>query len=204
MGEVYRAERADGQFEHQIALKLLRQDAVEHLGLFVRERRILAKLEHPGIARLYDAGIGDDGRPYMVMELVEGVPITDWCRQRKADLSKRLALFAQVCDAVAYAHQHLVIHRDINPGNILVTDDGRAKLLDFGVAKLLSGAAGDATRNTPLTLSYGAPEQLTHAAVEHCDRRLCARRTAVRVADRSIAVGDGTDSGRGRNRQGVA
>jgi eukaryotic-like serine/threonine-protein kinase len=165
MGEVYRAERADGQFEQQIALKLLRQDAVEHLGLFVTERRILAKLEHPGIARLYDAGIGDDGRPYMVMELVEGVPITDWCRQRKAGLDKRLALFAQVCNAVTYAHQHLVIHRDLKPGNILVTDDGRAKLLDFGVAKLLSGAVEDATRNTPLTLSYGAPEQLTHAAV---------------------------------------
>ncbi len=165
MGEVYRAERADGQFEHQIALKLLRQDAVEHLGLFVSERRILARLEHPGIARLYDAGVGDDGRPYMVMELVEGVPITDWCRQRKAGLDERLSLFAQVCDAVAYAHQHLVIHRDLKPGNILVTDDGRAKLLDFGVAKILSGAAEDATRNTPLTLSYAAPEQLTHAAV---------------------------------------
>lgn len=165
MGEVYRAERADGQFEHQIALKLLRQDAVEHLGLFVGERRILAKLEHPGIARLYDAGIGDDGRPYMVMELVEGVPIADWCRQGKAALDQRLALFTQVCDAVAYAHRHLVIHRDIKPGNILVTDDGRAKLLDFGVAKLLSGAVEDATRNTPLTLSYGAPEQLTHTTV---------------------------------------
>jgi hypothetical protein len=165
MGEVYRAERADGQFEHQIALKLLRQDAVEHLGLFVGERRILAKLEHPGIARLYDAGIGDDGRPYMVMELVEGVPITDWCRRSKARLDQRLALFTQVCDAVTYAHRHLVIHRDIKPGNILVTEDGRAKLLDFGVSKLLSGAIEDATRNTPLTLSYGAPEQLTHSAV---------------------------------------
>lgn len=165
MGEVYRAERADGQFEQQIALKFLRQDAVEHLGLFVAERRILARLEHPGIARLYDAGIDDDGRPYMVMELVEGVPITDWCRQRTVGLNQRLALFAQVCDAVAYAHQHVVIHRDIKPSNILVTADGRAKLLDFGVAKLLSGAVEDATRNTPLTLSYGAPEQLTHAAV---------------------------------------
>jgi hypothetical protein len=165
MGEVYRAARADGQFEQQIALKLLRQDAVEHLGLFVTERRILATLEHPGIARLYDAGIGTDGRPYMVIELVEGIPITDWCRQHNASLNQRLALFGQVCDAVVYAHQHLVIHRDIKPGNILVTDDGRAKLLDFGVAKLLSSAAENATRNTPLTLAYGAPEQLTHTAV---------------------------------------
>jgi hypothetical protein len=165
MGEVYRAERADGQFEHQTALKLLRQDAIEHLGLFVSERRILAKLEHPGIARLYDAGISEDGRPYMVMELVEGVPITDWCKQRNAELGQRLALFAQVCDAVSYAHQHLVIHRDIKPGNILVTEDGRVKLLDFGIAKLASGAVEDATRSTPLTLSYGAPEQLTHTVV---------------------------------------
>lgn len=165
MGEVYRAERADGQFEHQVALKLLRQDAIEHLGLFVRERRILARLEHPGIARLYDAGVGDDGRPYMLMELVEGVPITDWCRQRKAGLDERLDLFAQVCDAVAYAHQHLVIHRDLKPSNILVTDDGRIKLLDFGVARLLSDTAGDVTRNAPMTLSYAAPEQLARATV---------------------------------------
>lgn len=165
MGEVYRAERADGQFDHQVALKLLRQDAVEHLGLFVSERRILARLEHPGIARLYDAGVGDDGRPYMVMELVEGVPVTDWCRQRKASLRERLALFAQVCDGVAYAHQNLVIHRDLKPGNILVTADGRAKLLDFGVAKLLSSTADENTRSTPLTMSYAAPEQLTHSAV---------------------------------------
>ena len=165
MGEVYRAARADGQFDHQVALKLLRQDAVEHLGLFVSERRILARLEHSGIARLYDAGVGDDGRPYMVMELVEGMPIIDWCRQRKANLHERLALFAQVCDAVAYAHQNLVIHRDLKPGNILVTNDGRIKLLDFGVAKLLSDAVEEATRSTPLTLSYAAPEQLTRSPI---------------------------------------
>ncbi|MEO6365430.1 MAG: serine/threonine-protein kinase, partial [Luteimonas sp.] len=165
MGEVYRAERADGQFEHHVALKLLRQDAVEHLGLFVSERRILATLEHPGIARLYDAGVSDDGRPYMVMELVDGMPITDWCAQRQASLHERLALFMQVCEAVAYAHQNLVIHRDLKPGNILVTANGRAKLLDFGVAKLLSGSVEEATRNTPLTLSYAAPEQLKQAAV---------------------------------------
>ncbi|MEO8366350.1 MAG: serine/threonine-protein kinase [Pseudoxanthomonas sp.] len=165
MGEVYLAERADGQFEQRVALKLLRQDAVEHLGLFVSERRILAQLEHPGIARLYDAGVDADGRPYMVMELVEGIPITDWSRQHNSALAQRLDLFTQVCEAVAYAHQHLVIHRDLKPANILVTDDGRIKLLDFGVAKLLSGAVEEATRNTPLTLSYAAPEQLTRTTV---------------------------------------
>lgn len=165
MGEVYRAARADGQFDHEIALKLLRQDAVEHFGLFVSERRILAKLEHPGIARLYDAGVAEDGRPYMIMELVDGVPITQWCRAHRCTLHERLDLLLQVCDAVSYAHQHLVIHRDLKPGNILVNSDGRVKLLDFGIAKLLTGPAEEATRNTPLTLSYAAPEQLQGQAV---------------------------------------
>lgn len=165
MGEVYRAERADGQFEQQVALKLLRPDAVEHLGRFVAERRILARLEHPGIARLYDAGIADDGRPYMVMELIDGVPITQWCRQRKATLHERLDLFLQVCDAVAYAHQNLVVHRDLKPGNVIVSHDGHVKLLDFGVAKLLSETNEEATRDTPMTLSYAAPEQLSRAEV---------------------------------------
>ena len=102
MGEVYRAERADGQFEQQVALKLLRHDAIEHLGRFIAERRILARLQHPGIARLYDAGITDDRRPFMVMELVEGVPITDGCRGKGANLQARLGMFLQACDAVAY------------------------------------------------------------------------------------------------------
>ncbi len=165
MGEVYRAERADGQFDHQVALKLLRQDAVEHLSHFIAERRILARLEHPGIARLYDAGVTDEGRPYMLMELVEGTEITQWCRNHNVDLNQRLGLFMQVCDAVIYAHQHLVIHRDIKPANVLVTDDGRAKLLDFGVAKLLSDAIDEPTLNTPLTLAYAAPEQLSRAII---------------------------------------
>ena len=160
MGEVYRAARADGQFEHEIALKLLRQDSIEHLGLFVSERRILARLEHPGIARLYDAGVAEDGRPFMVMELVDGVPITEWCRVHRATLQQRLDLLVQVCQAVAYAHQNLVIHSDLKPANILVNCAGQVKLLDFGIAKLLSGPADEPTRNPPLTLSYAAPEQL--------------------------------------------
>ena len=163
MGEVYRAERADGQFEQQVALKLLRPDAVEHLGRFIAERRILARLEHPGIARLYDAGVADDGRPYMVMELVEGVPITAWCREHGATLHERLDLFLQACSAVAYAHQNLVIHRDLKPGNVIVSHEGNVKLLDFGVAKLLSDDADEPTRDTPMTLSYAAPEQLLRA-----------------------------------------
>lgn len=165
MGEVYRTERADGQFEQQAALKLLRRESVEHLGRFLAERRILARLERPGIARLYDAGVMDDGRPYMVMELVEGRPIVAWCREHAADLRRRLDLFLQVCDAVAYAHQHLVIHRDLKPGNVLVTADGRAKLLDFGVAKLFSPGVSSDTADTPLTPAYAAPEQLTRDGV---------------------------------------
>lgn len=165
MGEVYRAERADGQFEQQVALKLLRPDAVQHLGRFVAERRILARLEHPGIARLYDAGVADDGRPYMVMELIEGMPITQWCRQRDATLHERLDLFLQVCDAVAYAHQNLVVHRDLKPGNVIVSHDGHVKLLDFGVAKLLTDTGDEPARDTPMTLAYAAPEQLAHAEI---------------------------------------
>ncbi len=165
MGEVYRAERADGQFEQQVALKLLRPDAIGHLGRFIAERRILARFEHAGIARLHDAGVADDGRPYMVMELVDGVPITEWCRQRGATLRERLDLFLQTCDAVAYAHQNLVVHRDLKPGNVIVSRDGQVKLLDFGVAKLLTENADEPTRDAPMTLSYAAPEQLTRGNV---------------------------------------
>ncbi len=165
MGEVYRAERADGQFEQQVALKLLRPDAVEHLAGFIAERQILAKLEHPGIARLYDAGVADDGRPYMVMELIDGVSITQWCRQRNANLRERLDLFLQICDAVAYAHQNLVVHRDLKPGNVIVNQDGHVKLLDFGVAKLLNDDADDSASHAPMTLSYAAPEQLARNEV---------------------------------------
>ena len=165
MGEVYRAERADGQFEQQVALKLLRPDAIGHLGRFIAERRILARFEHAGIARLHDAGVAGDGRPYMVMELVDGIPITEWCRQRGASLRERLDLFLQTCDAVAYAHQNLVVHRDLKPGNVIVSRDGQVKLLDFGVAKLLTENADEPTRDAPMTLSYAAPEQLTRSNV---------------------------------------
>ena len=164
MGEVYLAERADGQFEQQVALKLMRASATEHLQRFEAERQILARLEHSGIARLIDGGVLADGRPYMVMEYVAGEPLAEYCRRRELQLRERLALFEQVCDAVNYAHANLVIHRDLKSGNILVNTDGRVKLLDFGVAKLISSEwAGDdeTTRGTPLTPDHAAPEQLT-------------------------------------------
>jgi hypothetical protein len=160
MGEVYRAERADGQYQQQVALKLIRGDLADHPERFQVERQILAQLDHPGIARLLDGGMFRDTLPYMVIELVKGLPITEWCRRAGSDLIARLSLFTAVCDAVAHAHRNLVIHRDIKPGNVLVTDEGAVKLLDFGVAKLLS-AAGDATRDAPMTPGYSAPEQLT-------------------------------------------
>jgi non-specific serine/threonine protein kinase/serine/threonine-protein kinase len=165
MGEVYLAERADGQIEQTVALKVLRPDAVDQAARFLAERQILARLEHPGIARLYDAGITAESQPYMIMERVDGVQLTRACDERGAGLDARLELFLQVCEAVAYAHRNLIVHRDLKPGNIMVTAAGQVKLLDFGVAKYLAQADSHATRETPVTLSYAAPEQLQHARI---------------------------------------
>ena len=165
MGEVYHAERADGQFEQAVALKLIRHDLAHDPARFQSERQMLARLEHPGIARLLDGGTADDGRQFMVMELVHGQSITDWCARHKSDLATRLRLFMEICDAVAYAHRNLIVHRDLKPANILVTDESRVKLLDFGVAKLLADPADELTQTAPLTPGYAAPEQLTRGAV---------------------------------------
>jgi serine/threonine-protein kinase len=168
MGEVYAASRADGAFEQRAALKLLRYEAAGELQRFHAERRILARLEHPGIARLLDGGVAPDGRPYTVMEYVEGESLVDYCRVRKSSLRERLTLFAQVCTAVAYAHRNLVIHRDLKPANILVDAGGNVKLLDFGIAKLLDSSASTADADltiAPFTPDYAAPEQLVGEAV---------------------------------------
>ena len=145
MGEVYLTTRADAAFEQRAALKLLRYEAAGEMQRFHAERRILAKLEHPGIARLLDGGMATDGRPYTVMEYVEGQSLTDYCCERRSSLPERLALFTQVCDAVAFAHRNLVIHRDLKPDNIVVNAQGEIKLLDFGIAKLLDAAAAPHT-----------------------------------------------------------
>ncbi len=166
MGEVYLAERADGRFEQKVALKLVKRgmDSREILRRFARERRILARLEHPGIARLLDAGETPGGRPYFVMERVDGQRITEYCRTRSLRLEDRLQLMAVCCDAVDAAHRNLVVHRDLKPSNILVTADGQVKLLDFGIAKLLGedDAETHITRQggRVLTASYAAPEQI--------------------------------------------
>ncbi len=168
MGEVYLAARADAAFEQRAALKLLRYEAAGEMHRFHAERRILAKLEHPRIARLLDGGMAADGRPYTVMEYVEGQSLTEYCRERRSALTERLALFTQVCDAVAFAHRNLVIHRDLKPDNIVVNTQGEIKLLDFGIAKLLDAAAAPHTGDVtvaPFTPDYAAPEQLTGLAV---------------------------------------
>ena len=169
MGQVFRAERADGQFEQEVAIKLVRAGlgSPRMLRRFRHERQILARLEHPHIARLLDGGTTEDGRPYFVMEYVEGVPITQYCDDHRLGTDARLALFRTVCATVQYAHQNLIVHRDLKPSNILVTADGTVKLLDFGIAKLLDRAdeavltmmetQSDQRLMTP---AYAAPEQI--------------------------------------------
>jgi tetratricopeptide (TPR) repeat protein len=166
MGEVYKAERVAGDFRQVVALKLMRTDAVGSIERFHAERQILAELDHPGIARLLDGGVTADGRPYMAMEYVEGLDLMRHCASKRASLEERLGLFYQVCDAVAYAHEHLVVHRDLKPNNISVNSEGRVKLLDFGIAKLiLPNTVGDATYTRHLSPAYAAPEQLTGGAI---------------------------------------
>jgi len=163
MGEVYRAGRVDGQYEKQVAIKFVRggYDTAAVLESFLHERQILASLDHPNIARLYDGGTTEDGIPYLVMELIEGVPIDRYCEERNLAVNDRLRLFTQVCSAVQYAHQRLVIHRDIKPSNILVTADGVPKLLDFGIAKILDPSArAETTLIRPMTPEYASPEQI--------------------------------------------
>ncbi|MGA8153528.1 MAG: protein kinase [Terriglobales bacterium] len=163
MGEVYRATRADGLYEKEVAVKLVRggYDSAFVLDRFRHERQILASLDHPNIAHLLDGGTTDDGIPYLVMELIEGVPIDVYCDSHSLSVTLRLQIFLQVCAAVQYAHQRLVIHRDIKPGNILVTKDGTPKLLDFGIAKILDPSAGrENTIARPMTPEYASPEQI--------------------------------------------
>jgi serine/threonine-protein kinase len=168
MCAVYRAERADREFEQQVAIKLVNRWMVTPLvrQRFQRERQTLANLEHPGITRLLDGGTTEDGIPYLVMEYVAGLPIDDYCAQRGLSIADRLGLFREVCEVVAHAHRNLVVHRDLKPGNILVTEDGRPLLLDFGIAKLLELAPeAGAARTTlqqlrALTPQYASPEQI--------------------------------------------
>lgn len=171
MGTVYLAERADDEFEHRVAIKILKRglDTDEIVGRFRRERQIVARLNHPHIAGLLDGGSTDDGLPYFVLEHVEGRPIDRYCNEEDLDVEERLRLFLTVCDTIDFAHQNLVVHRDLKPGNILVTDAGVPKLLDFGIAKILSpdGGPEDVTRAQVrfLTRDFAAPEQIRNLPV---------------------------------------
>jgi serine/threonine-protein kinase len=173
MGTVYEAIRADAEFEKRAAIKFLRRGMASDLALrrFRYERQILAHLNHPNIAVLLDGGAASDGQPYFVMEYVDGTPITQWSDAHRLDVRQRLVLFLQVCAAVQHAHQNLVVHRDLKPGNILVTGDGTVKLLDFGIARLLREEEGPeqlpATQGGArvFTPEYAAPEQVRGLAV---------------------------------------
>ena len=168
MGTVWLAERADGLLQREVALKLpsgawLRADLVARMG---RERDILSTLEHPNIARLNDAGVTAGGRPYLALEYVDGRPIDEYCAGGALDVRARVRLFLQVAQAVGYAHGRLVVHRDLEPSNILVTRDGQIRLLDFGIAKLLDDGTDRQAGLTelagrPHTPEYASPEQIT-------------------------------------------
>ena len=167
MGSVWVAQRSDGLINRPIALKLPhgvwpRAGLAERMA---REREILAVLNHPNIARLYDAGVAADGQPYLALEYVEGMPINEFCRERRLDVRRRLRQFLQVANAVAHAHAKLIVHRDLKPANILVTSEGQARLLDFGIAKLIAeGGAPDSAltemSGRALTVEYASPEQI--------------------------------------------
>jgi len=167
MGEVYSAFRSD-DYQKVVALKFVRagQYSGEVFNRFKNERQILAGLDHPNLAKLLDGGTSEEGMPYFVMELIDGQPITEYCNQHQLAIRERLKLFLQVCAGVHYAHQHLIIHRDIKPGNILVTAEGIPKLLDFGIAKIVesgqSAEGPDATLTSfrILTPRYASPEQI--------------------------------------------
>lgn len=166
MGTVYLAKRYDDAYAHKVALKILKRgmDTVEIVNRFRTERDILANLNHPHIAQLQGGGTTDNGLPYFVMEYIEGQPITEYCDERKLSLEERLKLFGKVCDAVHFAHRNQVIHRDLKPSNILISNKGVPKLLDFGIAKLVSPneqQTQTATHMRALTPEYASPEQLT-------------------------------------------
>ncbi len=168
MGAVFLAERADGQFNQKVALKIIKpgMNSAEIINRFNIERQILASLQHPNIARLLDGGLTDESLPYFTMEFVEGKPIDEYCEENELSIHERLKLFVKVCAAIQYAHKNLVIHRDLKPGNIMITKDGTVKLLDFGIAKVftendpLQQTAYPGTKFNVMTPEYASPEQV--------------------------------------------
>src|SRR5262245_26300900 len=169
---VYAALRREGGYQRPVAVKVLRRElaGTEAALRFRAERQILARLEHPHIARLYDAGTTPDGRPFLVLERVEGQPIDAWCDAQRLGVEERLAQFLKVCGAVDHAHGHVLVHCDRNPTNILVVRTGQSNLIDFGLARQLYAGPGDATPAPRLstgswTPAYASPEQLPGRAI---------------------------------------
>ena len=166
MGVVYKAVRADDEFSKLVAVKIVRDSDPDMVGRLRQERQILAGLEHPNIARLLDGGTTADGRPFLVMEFVEGLPIDRYVTERQPPLTDLLELFRKICSAVSYAHRNLIVHRDLKPANILVTAEGQPMLLDFGIAKLLDGSAQRTrTGAAAMTPEYASPEQVLGAPI---------------------------------------
>ena len=162
MGRVYRAERIDGSFEREVAIKISAISSIsgEMRRRFQQEQNVLAGLSHPHISQLYDAQVTEEGWPYIVMELINGVPINRFCEENKLDCTARVELLVDVVDAVAFAHSRLIVHRDLKPSNILIDENDQAKLLDFGIAKLIDGTEQSVTQQRPMTPRYASPEQL--------------------------------------------
>ena len=160
MAVVFRASRRDGGFDQEVALKLLTVGSVASGERVRREKEVLARLRHPHIATLIDGGVEPDGTPWLAMTLVDGSPIDTWCEDRQLGAREIVTLVLDVCEAVAYAHRNLVVHRDLKPGNVLVDDQGHVRLLDFGIAKLLDEAESERTQTRAFTPRYAAPEQL--------------------------------------------
>ena len=219
MGAVYRAHRDVGDFDHEVAIKLIKPGVINDSlkERFVREQQVLAGFSHPNIAHLYDGGTTEEGVPYIVMELIDGVSLSEWAEQNKLSLEERLELFKTVCQAVAYAHQHLIIHRDLTPSNVLVTKDGVVKLIDFGIAKPFEEGTPDQDRPGSLaglsfTPGFAAPERSKGAAANTLSdiyslgklledilpedqinaelQAICVRATAVQPEDRYASVND--------------
>ncbi|MEM5516871.1 serine/threonine-protein kinase [Henriciella sp. AS95] len=172
MGAVYEGERDTGDFQHRVAIKIIRRGALSDslITRFETERQILARLGHPNIARLFDGGYLDDGSPFMVMEFVDGAPVLDWADDQSLSLPQRLELFSAICEAIAHAHRNMIVHRDITPSNVLVTNEGIVKVIDFGIARPQISdpedeAAQSVTSFQTYTPGYAAPERLAGANV---------------------------------------
>ena len=190
MSVVYAARRRLGTSSQPAALKLLTLGALAGHGheRFLREQDILARLEHPNIAALLDAGVLEDGTPWMAMARINGVHIDQWCREQQLGVRDMVRLFLAVCDTVEFAHRNLVIHRDIKPSNVLVDPDGHVYLLDFGIARLVEDEADQATRTLAITPRYAAPEQFSQRQSVHRHGCLRPGRITLLPADRGAAA----------------